>query len=423
MSILDDVAEILGDVGALLGSLGRTFCIFGDGACAFFSAIFGALKGFVRWVADIVDWVRDTVQGIRDLIVGILSLDWCRIQKGVGILNVLRVITSVTRLIGMVFYVGPKDLIDARGLESTIDDALSSALASDPDRLARSRERARLGGAPIGVPMELDPRRIAIRSTEFLRTLHVSGALDIYALAGRFSSCEGKWTGNQFEGEVVYTGTRTTVTKTDLDAFIELGPAAVPHFTAYPITRDEFRNRLELSQRKGFQLGLNFTWTTIKEIAIAEARYAPLDADEASGANQQALLRLIGRPDRGEDLRTVPVIAVFGYVMDSLHGLTSWFRPTRGDGSPTGTTFRDRFPEVFFQYVSIHEIGHYVGLDHEGHTSPAEIMWKPALGTDLGDSAVNYLLTTGEANFTAADSHATWQWITNTPEALDSIFP
>jgi len=86
-------------------------------------------------------------------------------------------------------------------------------------------------------------------------------------------------------------------------------------------------------------------------------------------------------------------------------------------------TFRDRFPEVVFQYVAIHEIGHYVGLNHDGHTSPAEIMWKPALGTNWGETIGNYGFGSGEANFTRADAEAVWQWITTTPEALDKIFP
>jgi hypothetical protein len=423
VSVIDDIAEILHEVGDLFGGLGRTFCIFGDGACAFFGAIFGAFEGLLDWAADVVDWVRDTVQGVRDLVVGVLQLDWCRIQKGLGILNVLRVITSVTRVLGMVFYVGPRRVVDERGLESTIESALSAALADDPERLERSRNRARIGGAPLGVPLTIDPRRIAIHSSQFLRELHNSGALDLYAVAGRFTGCQGEAAWQQFEGEVVYTGTRTTVTKTDIDYFLALGPQAVPPFTVYPITRDAFRNRLELAQRKGRQIGIAFTWRPLGEIAINDTRMIPLTSDEADDSAQRDLFRLMGRPDRGEDLSVVPVVAVFGYINTSLNGLTSWFRPVLRAGSPTGTTFRDRFPEAVFQYVAIHEIGHYVGLDHDGHTSPSQIMWKPILGIDWGDAVGNYLVGSGEANFTAEDVEAVWAWITTTPQALDSIFP
>jgi hypothetical protein len=423
VSLLDDASEIIREIGDLLGSLGRTFCIYGDGACSFFSALFGVFKGLLDWAADVVDWVRDTVEGIRDLVLGILSLNWCRIQKGLGIFNILRGITSGTRLPGMALYVGPVQLDEKRFLEATIETALSQALANQPGRLNRSRERASLGGAPIGVPMLLDPRRIAVRSSEFLRDLHNSGALNLYALAGRFTDCQGKATWDQFDGEIVYTGTRTTVTKKDIDYFLELGPEAVPSFTVYPITREALRGRLELAKRKGLQLGLKFTWPPITEIVVGEARFVPLNSDESNDLVQKDLLRLMGRPDEGEDLSVIPVVAVFGYVLSSLNGLTSVFRPADEAFSPSGTTFRDRFPKVIYQYVAIHEIGHYVGLDHKGHTSPSQIMWKPSQGIDWGDAVLNYLFTTGEANFSLDDITTTWQWITTTPQALDSIFP
>ncbi len=78
---------------------------------------------------------------------------------------------------------------------------------------------------------------------EFLRELHNSNVLDLYVIAGRFTNCRGKAVWEQSEGEVAYTGTRTTVTKTDLDYFLEFGPTAVPSFTVYPISRDVFLNR------------------------------------------------------------------------------------------------------------------------------------------------------------------------------------
>ena len=53
-----------------------------------------AFEGLLDWAADVVSWVGDTVQGVRDLVIGILSLDWCRMQKGLGILNVLRALVG-----------------------------------------------------------------------------------------------------------------------------------------------------------------------------------------------------------------------------------------------------------------------------------------------------------------------------------------
>jgi hypothetical protein len=118
----------------------------------------------------------------------------------------------------------------------------------------------------------------------------------------------------------------------------------------------------------------------------------------------------------------VPVVAVFGYEDTSLHGLTSWYRPRRDIG-PTGTTFRSRFPEVVFEYVPIHEVGHYLGLDHKGHTHAGQIMWKPALGNDWAQTLLTYLLGSGEASFTSDDAEKTWAWLTTTREVLDDFFP
>lgn len=425
VSLLDDVKEIINDIRGLVDGLGRSFCIFGTAACAFFTAIFGAISGLLAWASDIVDWVQDTVQGVRDLVGGILSLDWCRIQRGLGIFNVLRVIGSVTRLPGTIFYAGPKALIDVDTIQTKIDASLNAAFRDNPGRLARSHDRANLGGSSVGLPCALDPRRLAISSSEFLRGLATSGVLDLYSIAGRFTSCEGKFVYQQFDGEVVYTGTTTTVTKTDIDDFLALGPGAVPSFTVYPIKQAVFRRHLETATRKGLQLGLRFNWHRPVDLPVSEARFVPLASNDAGlgDAVQKDLLRLMGRPDAAEPLEVIPVIAVFGYVLTSLHGLTSWFRPALRNASPTGTTFRNRFPEVVFQYVPIHEIGHYVGLDHDPHNSAGEIMWKPSQPTDWGASVLNYLVTTGEANFTLDDVDLVWRWITTNTAVRDRFLP
>lgn len=422
VDLIEDIGEILSEFGDLLGSIGRSFCIFGDAACAFFGAIFGFFEGLVDWVVDIIDWVHDTLQGLIDIVVGILSLDWCRIQKGLGVLNVLRVITSITRLPGMAFYAGPKNLIHQRHLETQIDDALEEVFRDDPDRLERSRERIGIEGSLLGVPMTLQPYRMAIRSSDFLRRLHRSGILDLYAVAGRFSDCQGKAAWSQFEGEVVYTGTQTRVTKTDLDYFVDLGPEAVPSFTVYPISLKNFDSRLALTKRKGHQVGVRFTWEGIDEVVVDDPRFVPLASGESDDTAQLDLLRLVGRTGE-DDLAKVPLIALFGYVNTDLHGLASWYRPELRDVGPSGVTFRDRFPELIFQYVPPHEVGHYIGLDHSGHTHPGQIMWKPNLGTDWGPTLTTYLLTTGEPHFTDDDTTATWQWITTTQKARDDILP
>jgi hypothetical protein len=423
--LVNDVIGILADVDTLLGVLGKSFCIFGDGACAIFGAIFGFFRGVIHWVADILDWVRDVIIGIKDLVVGILTLNWCRIQKALGILSVFRAILSGTRILGELFYSGPASEISQNTLERIISSALESMFRDDPQRLARSKFRARLGSSPIGIPVRIDARRLAIRSSDFLRQLHADGVLNLHAVGGRVSDCQGKFVYDQFDGEVVYTGTETGVSQSDLDLFLSAGPDAVPSFTAYPIKLDAYRRLLEIARKKGFQIGLNFTWHSITDVVISDRQYIPLDTGENNDALKN-LLTLIGRPQKNEDLSTVPVIAVFGFRNASLHGWTREYRPASEPPqlSPSGVAFRIRFPEWGFRFVPIHEIGHYFGLDHPGHDSLRYIMYSPKENAnDWGKTVGEFGFLSGEANFTEKDAQDAWRWITATPQTRDSFLP
>ena len=204
--------------------------------------------------------------------------------------------------------------------------------------------------------------------------------------------------------------------------FLSLGPDAVPPFTVYPIKKTTFRQYLKFAKRKGFQIGLNFNWPSIKEVVINENRFIPLDVSSGDAIHRE-LFSLIGRPSNNEDLSVVPTIAIFGYTTTTLNGLTAWFRPALEDFSPSGTTFRTRFPEVALRFVPIHEIGHYYGLNHEGHNSPSLIMWSPVAGGGIGDAVPEYLFLSGEANFTLDDARTVWAYITTTEQAKNTILP
>jgi hypothetical protein len=79
--------------------------------------------------------------------------------------------------------------------------------------------------------------------------------------------------------------------------------------------------------------------------------------------------------------------------------------------------------QLMRRILPIHEIGHYVGLDHDPHDSAGEIMWKPSQPADWGASVLNHLVTTGEANFTLDDVDRVWSWITTNTAVRDRFLP
>jgi hypothetical protein len=171
---------------------------------------------------------------------------------------------------------------------------------------------------------------------------------------------------------------------------------------------------------------LNRGWDSFKEVVVSDDNYVPLQSDDTDDTVQRQFLTFMGRPNTDEDISTVPSIAHFGFKDPDTHGLTSWYRPwyTPPDLSPSGTTFRTRFLEVVFRHVPIHEIGHYYGLDHKGHDNPSLIMFSPKSDDwHIEDAWAEFLLLSGEANFTEEDARTTWQYITTTDRPRDTILP
>jgi hypothetical protein len=103
-------------------------------------------------------------------------------------------------------------------------------------------------------------------------------------------------------------------------------------------------------------------------------------------------------------------------VSDRRNGLTSWSRPS--DIHPSGVSFRDRVPEQIYRYVLVHELGHYLGLDHAGHDGAHLIMFTADPGEGLTlvtpSTLFEYLLLTGEPRFTVDDARTAWAWIAST---------
>ncbi|MFC4359719.1 hypothetical protein ACFO0N_17375 [Halobium salinum] len=435
-SLLDDVVEILDDIERLVDSLASSFGVVG----AFFASV---LKWALHMGRDLLGIVRDLTEGIQDVVFGILRLNWCRIASGgveIG-LQIARAVTWVTRIpFGLLG--SARDSVTLHEVESEVDRALRRRFGDDEDALERARDRVGVGSRPMGLPMEVRPVRLFV-STESevdLRDLHRDGVIDLYAMAGHASRCPGGPL-DRPTGEVVYAGTDKTVSYRDIDLYLAEGPEAVAEFHAFAIRTDRFRRYLDTARRKAAQLGVQLWWKDIGAFEVHDRDYVPLDlrsegpsagddtppigGERRNPVVEQLLADVYGRTGRDDPLCEVPLVAVFSYTEireRQPFGFASWFRPPSfagilGDDDDyeqvSGATFRDRQPYWPFQFVPIHEVGHYLGLDHANHETPDLIMMSPVDPNWISQRAiVEYLLLTGEPRFTLEDLRMTWRWVT-----------
>ncbi len=446
-TLLGDVLGILDDINHLLDAV--------SSSSSWLGVALGPIKGIKDLVHNLVEDIRDLVGAVRDVITGILGLNLCRIIRGgtdlgtllgrgmldTGLVPVAALAGPVgigvaggARVVGAAV-AGTRDTIDMLLLEEVITTAVNGAFGAGSERALRSLRRVGIGATTMGLPFRADARRLflASRSTTLSpRDLHQRGIINLHALAGHFSDCVDLI--NEPDGEVVYVGTDLRVSYADLQDYLEIGPAAVPEFQVFPISRAKLEMHLRESQRKATALGVHLTWGSIGELEATSPAELPLnstDEDPPGDAVQQDLFRRMGRAGVNDDLAVLPSVSHFHYVLRRANnsepfGLTSWFRPSLNDIGPSGVTYRNRTPDWVFRWVLVHEMGHYWGLNHTNRSgndrSLDEIMYAPSTGFRLSGSAVyEFLLGGGEPRFTLDDGRSVWDWITT--EGAASLLP
>lgn len=447
-TLLGDLLGILDDVNYLFDSV--------SSSAGWLGVVLGPVKGIKDLAHNIVEDIRDLVGAIKDVIIGILGLNLCRIVRGGmdlvivlgrGLLDtgfapvaalagpVGSAVAGGVRLLGAMV-AGTRDTVDMHRLENIIASSVNGTFGAGSERAIRSLRRVGIGASTMGLPFHVDARRLFLASRSATLNpgdLHRRGIINLYALAGHLSNCAG--TINEPDGEVVYVGTDLRVSYADLQDYLQIGPAAVPEFQVFPISRAKFERHLKEARRKATSLGVRLNWRNIGELEAISPGELPLnssDEDPPGDAVQLGLFRRMGRTGLEDDLAILPAVSHFHYVLRPIRrsepfGLTSWFRPTRmwrceGDSfipssGPTGVTYRNRTPDWVFRWVLVHEMGHYWGLDHKnrdcGDRSLDEIMYAPSTGVGLSGSAVyEYVLGGGEARFTLDDARSVWDWIT-----------
>lgn len=425
-SLLDDVGELITDVEGVVSSLFQG--ILGIAEANYVGAL---IAGILRWALELgrdgVDIVRDLICNLQDLVFGILRLNWCRVVAGLAGIgsDIVRLVLLVLRIPGGLVG-GPKDEYELNEVERIVDQALRAAFAGDAAGLAAARKKVKLRNRPFGVPIHVDARRLYVssRSTAIdLQALDRRGVINLSAAADLATDCTQAEPGsredkrssyplNRARWDVVYAGTDMPVDYQTIETFRRDGAAAVPEFRVYAIRREIFRRYLDVAVRKGQQIGVQFVWQMGELEATQLDQIIVPDTD----AGNDAMMTLAGRNVASDDLCRPPALAVFRYTNDRRTGLTSWFRP--GDQHPSGVTFRDRLPEAMFRFTLVHELGHYLGLDHVGHNGVGFVMFTndPGAGLDTItlDAFFQIVFLTGEPRFTPDDARTAWSWITST---------
>ncbi|MGS2762946.1 hypothetical protein [Sinomicrobium sp. M5D2P9] len=431
-----DLLEYLNDFKTLTCSLTESFGWLGR-------VLFGFVDGAITAVQHLIGTVCDLLSGVRDIVFGILNLNGCRISGGLTNVGtgIGHVVLDFFGIIGWVLVSGIAKNVRKKKLKEIIDSSLTEAFGDDQARIERIKDEMRFYSCPMGLPVEIDARRMAIRSGRYLRELHQRGDINLFALAGQINGCAGKKWATQTAsvlGEVVYTGTDIRVSYFDLKRFVDEGPGAVPEFTVYPIRLDRFESFLRVAKEKGHQLGLEFSWGVIKDYPI-DSEFDPNNQFIPMNKTvHDEVFTNFPRNGVNDPLCKVPALALFQYLNDDpSFGLTSWFRPppyetpcsSPGESTThyqrkSGVSFTDRIPAFIFKTVLVHELGHYFGLCHDNHNGLEYIMFSPA-GNDkkvTGNTFLEYLLLSGGPSFTLDDSRETWRWLTKVA-ANSCLFP
>ncbi len=303
------------------------------------------------------------------------------------------------------------------------------------DDLDAARAKAGVDPGPFGFSLEGEHRVLLLDSAKTpLYEWHNDGTLDLYAMAGLLSL-------DSFE---VSQRIRSEVRRVDENGVESVWP--VTRFTiaeyldsegedcrlrVYAMQRNVIAEKLRTARKKAKKLGIRLSWNdddtyahfreyTSQQISTKEDFQASWDSFSVFLDNHGLRNHTVAEQD------TVVAMGAFHCPKDShghefngvcvgrdLEDDTPLIRrDSDGDPIASGVIHRDRWVTWWSRFILIHEIGHFLGLRHEGH-SPAHIMYTnaPDQGTSMIDVTLLDYFLESEPHFTQSDAMNAWRFL------------
>ena len=504
-AIIDTVEDVVATVGdgiaAVPGAINDGAAATGNQVVAGIGAVVaGVAMGFVNFVRDVGHSTANIFRDVAGVLGGTLRGDfgYAFTHLVESILDLGNVLLAFGRLVTGGYFVGAIEVYRKRNeLRAFVEDLLASTFGGDASRLSMIRSHVGLTGGTWGLPMRATHRRFMLDSATMdagatpLWSLHAAGTIDLYALAGLWSSDQMRnsfrvWPHATPTSVVYMVGDDGTEGMRADRFFLSRYINDLKHpgrIRIYAMSRSAVAERLQVASDKCEGLGVNLIWNDGErfswmrgyasfEITTPEEIFFSIN--QRSAANGDISLDrpgswLIAKGLRSRVDRTVseaadakaedgmPVaFAVFQYNARNAtnYGFTAGRAIAQGASAlpcatagrtdaccsriarmtvpvvptppPTpplpaaplgsGVFHRDFWPNTGARYILAHELGHYLGLCHVGHSGLDNIMFSPDPRVGLVPITAGMFLSYwawSEPKFTLEDCKNAWRFLVN----------